>query len=68
MIDASVIASSAAIVTVAFRSCLWGLIGTTGNAAGTSQLATLEAAAVLLAFTVALIVESIVRSHNRLAQ
>ena len=68
VLDASVIASSAAIVTVAFRGYLWGLIGTTGNAAGTSQLATLEAAAILLAFTVALIVESILRYHNRLAQ
>src|ERR1039458_3285564 len=67
-LDASVIASGAAIVTVAIRGFIWGLIGINGNAAGPAQLAALEGAAVLLVFTVSLLVESIVRSHTRLAQ
>jgi hypothetical protein len=67
-LDASVIASGAAIVTLAFRGNLWGLIGTNANAAGPTQFATLEGGAILLAFTIALSVESLVRSHTRPAR
>lgn len=67
-LDASVIASGAAIVALAFRGNLWELIGTNGNAAGPTQFATLEGGAILLAFTIALTVESLVRSHTRPAR
>ena len=66
VLDASVIAGAAAIVALAFRGNLWGIIGSNGNAAGPSQLAVLEAGAVLLAFTIALIVESLAHAHTRL--
>jgi len=67
-IDASVIASGAAIVALAFRGNLWGLVGTNGNAAGPAQFAMLEAAAIVLAFTSTLVVESLVRNHSRFAR
>jgi hypothetical protein len=67
-LDASVVASGAAIVALAFRGNLWGIIGSNGNAAGPSQFAILEAGAILLAFTITLIVESIARFHTRLAR
>jgi hypothetical protein len=66
-LDASVVASGAAIVALAFRGNLWGIIGSNGNAAGLSQLVVLEAGAILLTFAVTLMLESIARSHTRLA-
>jgi hypothetical protein len=66
MLDASVIASGAAIVTLAFRGNLWGLIGTNANADGPTRLALLEGAATLLVFTLSFVVESAVSSHSRL--
>jgi hypothetical protein len=67
-LDASVIASGVAIVALAFRDNLWGLIGSNGNAAGPGQFATLEAGAILFAFTTTLVVESLVRSHAELSR
>jgi hypothetical protein len=66
-LDASVVASGAAVVALAFRGNLWWIIGSNGNTAGPAQLAMLEAGAILLAFTITLVVESLVRSHTRLA-
>ena len=67
-LDASVVASGAAIVALAFRANLWGIIGSNGNAAGPAQFAILEAGAVLLAFMSTLVVESLARSHTRHAR
>jgi hypothetical protein len=67
-LDASVIASGAAIVALAFRGNLWGIIGSNGNAAGPAQFAMLEAGAILLAFMITLLVESLVRSHAGIAR
>ncbi|MGA7835615.1 MAG: hypothetical protein WCA31_10465, partial [Acidimicrobiales bacterium] len=63
VLDASVVASATAIVALAFRGNLWGLIGTNGNAAGTAQLALLEGVAILLAFVITLMVELGINAH-----
>ena len=67
VLDASVVACSAAIVTLAFRDNLWGLIGTSGHAAGPAQFALLEGAAILLAFVVTLVVELGTSAHTNRA-
>jgi hypothetical protein len=64
VLDASVIASGTAIVTLAFRGNLWGLIGTNGNAAGPAQFALLEGVAILLAFVVTFAVELGASAHT----
>jgi hypothetical protein len=68
LLDACVIASGAAIVALAFRGNLWGIIGSNGNAAGPAQFAMLEAGAILLAFMTTFLVESLVRSHSAVAR
>ena len=67
VLDASVVACSAAIVTLAFRGNLWGLVGTSGHAAGPAQFALLEGAAILLAFVVTLVVELGTSAHTNRA-
>jgi hypothetical protein len=64
-LDASVAASGAAILALAFRGTLWGIIGSNANTAGPAQFAIFEAAAILLAFTSTLLMESLVGSHAR---
>lgn len=63
-LDASVIASGSAIVALAFRGNLWGLVATNSNAAGPAQFAVLEGGAVLVTFVLALVVESAARVHS----
>jgi hypothetical protein len=64
VLDASVVACGTAIVALAFRGNLWGLIGTNGNAAGPAQFALLEGVAILLAFVVTLVVELGTSAHT----
>lgn len=64
-VDASVIACTAAVVTLAFRNYLFWMIGSTAAAAGPQQFATLVGSAAVLAFGVALSVEVLLRSHAR---
>jgi hypothetical protein len=64
-LDASVAASGAAILALAFRGNLWGIIGSNANTAGPAQFAIFEAAAILLAFTSTLLMESLVGPHAR---
>ena len=68
VLDAGVVASGTAIVTLAFRGNLWGLIGTNDNAAGPVQFALLEGAAILLAFVVTLVVELGTGAHASAAR
>jgi hypothetical protein len=66
-VDATVIACTAAIVTLAFRNYLWWMIGSSPTAAGPQQFATLVGSATVLAFGVALSIEALLRSHARAA-
>ena len=65
-VDACVVASIAAVVSLAFRNSLWWVVGSNQSAAGTAQFATLLGAAVLVAFMVVFGAESILRSHSRM--
>jgi hypothetical protein len=67
-IDGSVVACGAAVVVLAFRDNLWELIGSTRSAAGPARLAALEGGAILLGFTLTILVESLLRSHDRLTR
>ena len=64
ILDATVIACVAAIVTLALRNSLWWAIGTSASAAGNVQFASLLGIAMLLAFSGTLIVESALRAHS----
>lgn len=64
-VDASVIACTAAIVTLAFRNYLFWMIGSSPAAAGPQQFATLVGSATALSFGVALGIEALLRSHAR---
>lgn len=64
VLDASVAACVAAIVTLAFRNSLWPVIGTTASAARNGQFASLLGVAVLVTFSGALIVESALHTHS----
>lgn len=65
IIDASVIACVAALMTLAFRNSMWWIVGTNASAAGNGRFASLLALTMLAAFTAALGVESILHSHSR---
>ena len=67
ILDASVIACVAAIVTLALRNSLWWAIGTSASAARNGQFASLLGIAMLFAFSGTLIVESALRTHSRRA-
>ncbi len=65
VLDASVIACAAAIVTLAFRNSLWWAVGSNPVAAGPSQFAALVGGAVLVTFLVVASVETLLRSHPK---
>lgn len=65
VLDASIAACVAAIMTLALRNSLWWVIGTSASAAGNAQFASLLGLAMLIAFSGALIVESALRTHSR---
>ena len=63
MIDASVAGCAAAIVALAFRNLLWWTVGSTAGAAGPSQFAALAGGAVLVAFLVVGVLETVLHWH-----
>lgn len=65
MVDATVIACTTAIVTLAFRNWLWWIVGSNATAAGPSQFASLVGSAGLVTFIVVATVETLLRSHAR---
>jgi hypothetical protein len=65
LVDASVIGCVGAIVALAFRNSLWWIVGTNASAAGNGRFASLLGLAMLVAFTGALGVESILHTHSR---
>jgi hypothetical protein len=67
-VDASVAACGAAIAALAFRNSLWWIIGSSATLAGPEQLATLVGAAILCAFLMLFMLETLLRSHSRPAR
>lgn len=63
-IDACVAGCAFAIVMLAFRGSLWGIIGTNSNAAGPGQFAVLDGGALVLAFAAVLAVETLMRDYT----
>ncbi|HMK96644.1 MAG TPA: hypothetical protein VK425_03795 [Acidimicrobiales bacterium] len=63
-IDASVMASGAAIVVLAFRNSLWWAVGTAPAEARTSQLALLVGGGALATFLTSLGAESLLHAHG----
>ncbi len=63
VIDASVAGCAAAIAALAFRNSLWWVVGSTPGAAGPSRLAALTGGAVLVAFLVVAVLETVLHWH-----
>jgi len=63
VVDASVTACVAAVASLAFRDDLWWVVGSNPTAAGAAQFAFLVTGVALVAFVVALTIETFLRSH-----
>jgi hypothetical protein len=63
VVDAVVAACIAAVAALAFRDDLWWVVGSNPTAAGAAQFALLVAGVALVAFGVALTIETVLRSH-----
>ena len=68
VLDASVAACAAAIVTLAFRNSLWWVVGSNPVAAGPSEFAALVGSAVLVTFVMVTGAETLLRSHAKPAR
>jgi hypothetical protein len=64
LLDATVISCLAALIALAFRNSLLWIVGTTANAAGIGQFAALLGVAVVLAFVVGFVIESLTHAHR----
>jgi hypothetical protein len=64
VVDAGVTACVAAVAALAFRDELWWVVGSNPTSAGAVQFALLLAEAAIVAFAMALTIETVLRSHT----